>query len=101
MGQVVAGDAASYRYLVESIRQFPSKVLADMLAWPGLYKSVCVTCQLALPVFILAGNRLMRHLYCWRCFGSRQLHGIWGELGLGHLALVRLLPAWLRHNTTF
>ena len=36
MGQVIAGDAASYRYLVESIRQFPSKeVLADMLAAAG------------------------------------------------------------------
>ena len=33
IGQVIAGDAASYRYLVESIRQFPSKeVLADMFA---------------------------------------------------------------------
>jgi len=36
MGQVIAGDAASYRYLVESIRQFPSKeVLADMFAAAG------------------------------------------------------------------
>ena len=36
MGQVVAGDAASYRYLVESIRQFPCKeVLADMFATAG------------------------------------------------------------------
>ena len=36
MGQVIAGDAASYRYLVESIRQFPSKeVLADMFAATG------------------------------------------------------------------
>ena len=36
MGQVIAGDAASYRYLVESIRQFPSKeVLADMFATAG------------------------------------------------------------------
>ena len=36
MGQVIAGDAASYRYLVESIRQFPSKeVLADMFAAGG------------------------------------------------------------------
>ena len=36
MGQVIAGDAASYRYLVESIRQFPSKeVLADMCATAG------------------------------------------------------------------
>ena len=36
MGQVIAGDAVSYRYLVESIRQFPSKeVLADMLAAAG------------------------------------------------------------------
>jgi len=36
MGQVIAGDAASYRYLVESIRQFPSKeALADMFAAAG------------------------------------------------------------------
>ncbi len=36
IGQVIAGDAASYRYLVESIRQFPSKeVLADMFAAAG------------------------------------------------------------------
>ena len=36
MGQVIAGDAASYRYLVESIRKFPSKeVLADMLVAAG------------------------------------------------------------------
>ena len=36
MGQVIAGDAASYRYLVESIRQFPRKeVLADMFATAG------------------------------------------------------------------
>lgn len=36
MGQIIAGDAASYRYLVESIRQFPSKeVLADMFAAAG------------------------------------------------------------------
>ena len=36
MGQVIAGDAASYRYLIESIRQFPSKeVLADMFAAAG------------------------------------------------------------------
>ena len=36
MGQVITGDAASYRYLVESIRQFPSKeVLADMFAAAG------------------------------------------------------------------
>ena len=36
MGQVIAGDAASYRYLVESIRQFPSKeVLADMFSSAG------------------------------------------------------------------
>ena len=36
MGQVIAGDAASYRYLVESIRKFPRKeVLADMFAAAG------------------------------------------------------------------
>ena len=36
MGQVIAGDAASYRYLVESIRKFPSKeVLADMFVAAG------------------------------------------------------------------
>ena len=36
MGQVIAGDAASYRYLVESIRKFPSKeVLADMFSAAG------------------------------------------------------------------
>ena len=36
MGQVIAGDAASYRYLVESIRQFPSKeLLANMFAAAG------------------------------------------------------------------
>ena len=36
MGQVIAGDADSYRYLVESIRTFPTKeVLADMLAKAG------------------------------------------------------------------
>ena len=32
MGQVIAGDADSYRYLAESIRTFPTReVLADML----------------------------------------------------------------------
>ncbi len=36
IGQIIAGDAASYRYLVESIRQFPSKeVIADMLSAAG------------------------------------------------------------------
>ena len=36
MGQMVAGDAESYRYLVESIRQFPRKeILADMFADAG------------------------------------------------------------------
>lgn len=36
MGQIVAGDKDSYRYLAESIRQFPTKeVLADMLAEAG------------------------------------------------------------------
>ena len=36
MGQMVAGDAESYRYLVESIRQFPRKeILADMFADTG------------------------------------------------------------------
>ena len=36
LGQVIVGDAASYRYLVESIRQFPSKeVLADMFVAAG------------------------------------------------------------------
>ena len=36
MGQVIAGDANSYRYLAESIRTFPTKeVLADMLAQAG------------------------------------------------------------------
>jgi demethylmenaquinone methyltransferase/2-methoxy-6-polyprenyl-1,4-benzoquinol methylase len=36
LGQVVAGDADSYRYLVESIRTFPSpEILADMFAGAG------------------------------------------------------------------
>ena len=36
MGQVIAGDADSYRYLAESIRTFPTKeALADMLAQAG------------------------------------------------------------------
>ena len=36
MGQVIAGDADSYRYLAESIRTFPTKeVLADMFAQAG------------------------------------------------------------------
>ena len=36
MGQVIAGDADSYRYLAESIRTFPTKeVLSDMLAQAG------------------------------------------------------------------
>ena len=36
MGQVIAGDSASYRYLVESIRKFPRKeILADMFAAAG------------------------------------------------------------------
>ena len=36
MGQLIAGDANSYRYLAESIRTFPTKeVLADMLAQAG------------------------------------------------------------------
>ena len=36
MGQVIAGDANSYRYLAESIRTFPTKeVLVDMFAQAG------------------------------------------------------------------
>ena len=36
LGQIVAGDADSYRYLVESIRTFPTpEVLADMFAGAG------------------------------------------------------------------
>ncbi len=36
MGKIVAGDAAPYRYLVESIRQFPPiEVFADMIAQAG------------------------------------------------------------------
>lgn len=36
IGQMVAGDADSYRYLVESIRKFPApEVLADMFATAG------------------------------------------------------------------
>ncbi len=36
LGQMVAGDADSYRYLVESIRTFPTpEVLADMFAGAG------------------------------------------------------------------
>lgn len=36
LGQMVAGDAASYQYLVESIRKFPApEVLADMFATAG------------------------------------------------------------------
>jgi demethylmenaquinone methyltransferase/2-methoxy-6-polyprenyl-1,4-benzoquinol methylase len=36
MGQIIAGDANSYRYLAESIRTFPSKeILADMFAQAG------------------------------------------------------------------
>ena len=36
LGQLVAGDADSYRYLVESIRTFPTpEVLADMFAGAG------------------------------------------------------------------
>ena len=36
MGQIVAGDSDSYRYLAESIRQFPEKeILADMCAEAG------------------------------------------------------------------
>ena len=36
MGQVIAGDADSYRYLAESIRTFPTKeVLVDMFAQAG------------------------------------------------------------------
>lgn len=36
LGQLVAGDSASYRYLVESIRTFPApEILADMFATSG------------------------------------------------------------------
>ena len=36
MGQIVTGDADSYRYLAESIRTFPTKeILADMFAQAG------------------------------------------------------------------
>lgn len=36
LGQIITGDADSYRYLAESIRTFPSKeVLADMFALAG------------------------------------------------------------------
>ena len=36
LGQLVAGDADSYRYLVESIRTFPApEILADMFAGAG------------------------------------------------------------------
>ena len=40
MGKVVAGDGAPYRYLVESIRKFPSADLfADMIAAAGFSRS--------------------------------------------------------------
>ena len=36
MGQIIAKDSKSYRYLAESIRQFPPKeILADMFAEAG------------------------------------------------------------------
>ena len=36
MGKLVAGDGAPYRYLVESIRVFPSpEIFADMIAAAG------------------------------------------------------------------
>ena len=35
LGQLVAGDADSYRYLVESIRTFAPEILADMFAGAG------------------------------------------------------------------
>ena len=36
MGQIIAGDSDSYRYLAESIRNFPSKeILSDMFAQAG------------------------------------------------------------------
>ena len=36
IGQIIAGDANSYRYLAESIRTFPNKeILSDMFAQAG------------------------------------------------------------------
>ena len=58
MGQVIVGDAASYRYLVESIRQFPSKeVLADMFAEAG-FAQIRVRCLSAGIACIHSGWKL-------------------------------------------
>ena len=40
MGRMVTGDAAPYRYLVESIRQFPdAELFADMIAQAGFRRA--------------------------------------------------------------
>ena len=58
MGQIVVGDASSYRYLVESIRRFPSKeVLADMLATAG-FAQIRVRCMSAGIACIHSGWKL-------------------------------------------
>jgi demethylmenaquinone methyltransferase/2-methoxy-6-polyprenyl-1,4-benzoquinol methylase len=42
MGRVVAGDADSYRYLVESIRRFPSRAaFARMIEAAGFRRVTC------------------------------------------------------------
>ena len=40
LGALVAGDGASYRYLVESIRRFPDqRALCDLMAEAGLARA--------------------------------------------------------------
>ena len=57
LGQMVAGDADSYRYLVESIRTFPTpEVLADMFAGAGFAQVRVRACRPASPASIRDGS---------------------------------------------
>ena len=50
MGQVVAGDADSYQYLVESIRKFPKQVCA---AYTNYYFECTIYCMVHVEKVII------------------------------------------------
>ena len=58
LGQLVAGDADSYRYLAESIRMFPDQetLAGDDARRPGLRGCACATCPAASPPSTAAGG---------------------------------------------
>ena len=102
LGQLVAGDADSYRYLVESIRTFPTpEVLADMFAGAGFAQVSAppVGRHRLHPFGMEAG--LMRVSAWQMMLAMFRLPVIAWHLGragaLGHIAKITLLPAWMRH----